>query len=71
MADDHHRGYGRATQSDVYRAGLSGTRPAVPVDAEATMAANRAAFARGQICQRVNAARLAAMVASAPAPPAR
>ncbi|MCD2440695.1 alpha-hydroxy-acid oxidizing protein [Agromyces sp. SYSU K20354] len=77
MADDD-RGYGRATQSEVYRAGLSGTRPAVPVDvdaleraarkavsaeafvylaggagAEATMAANRAAFARRQIWPRV------------------
>ena len=78
MADDDHRGYGRATQSEVYRAGLSGTRPAVPVDldaleraarkavsseafaylaggagAEATMAANRAAFTRWQIWPRV------------------
>ena len=78
MADDDHRGYGRATQSEVYRAGLSGIRPAVPVDfdaleraarkavsaeafaylaggagAEATMAANRAAFARWQIWPRV------------------
>lgn len=77
MADDD-RGYARATQSEVYRAGLSGTRPAVPVDvdaleraarravsaeafaylaggagAEATMAANRAAFARWQIWPRV------------------
>ncbi|GAA1800886.1 alpha-hydroxy-acid oxidizing protein [Agromyces neolithicus] len=78
MADDDNRGYGRATQSEVYRAGLSGTRPAVPVDvvaleraarkavsaeafaylaggagAEATMAANRAAFGRWQIWPRV------------------
>lgn len=77
MADDD-RGYGRATQSEVYRAGLSGIRPKVPVDvdeleraarkavsaeafaylaggagAEATMAANRAAFARRQIWPRV------------------
>lgn len=77
MADDD-RGYGRATQSEVYRAGLSGIRPAVPVDldaleraarkavsaeafaylaggagAEATMAANRAAFGRRQIWPRV------------------
>ncbi|GAA1793011.1 alpha-hydroxy-acid oxidizing protein [Agromyces lapidis] len=77
MSDDG-RGYGRATQSEVYRAGLSGIRPAVPVDvhaleraarkavsaeafaylaggagAEATMAANRAAFARRQIWPRV------------------
>ena len=43
MADDDHRGYGRATQSDVYRAGLSGTRPAVPVDAEALEGAARKA----------------------------
>ena len=78
MADDDQRGYGRAAQSEVYRAGLSGTRPAVPVDvdaleraarkavsseafaylaggagAEATMATNRAAFARWQIWPRV------------------
>ena len=77
MADDD-RGYGRSAQSEVYRAGLSGTRPAVPVDAdaleraarkavsseafaylaggagaEATMAANRAAFARHRIWPRV------------------
>lgn len=77
MADDD-RGYGRATQSEVYRAGLSGIRPKVPVDVdeleraarkavsaeafaylaggagtEATMAANRAAFARRQIWPRV------------------
>ena len=75
---DAHRGYARAVQSDVYRAGLSGTKPAVPVDqealeraarkaaspeafaylaggagAEATMAANRAAFGRWQIWPRV------------------
>ncbi len=75
---DAHRGYVRAVQSDVYRAGLSGTKPAVPVDqealeraarkaaspeafaylaggagAEATMAANRAAFGRWQIWPRV------------------
>lgn len=78
MADDDHRGYGRAAQSEVYRAGVSGTRPAVPVGvdaleraarkavsseafaylaggagAEATMAANRAAFDRWQIWPRV------------------
>lgn len=72
------RGFGRATQSDVYRAGLSGVRPKVPVDAqsleraakravsaeafaylaggagaEATMAANRAAFDRWRIWPRV------------------
>ncbi|MFE6967679.1 alpha-hydroxy-acid oxidizing protein [Agromyces sp. NPDC057679] len=42
MADDD-RGYGRATQSEVYRAGLSGIRPAVPVDAEALERAARKA----------------------------
>lgn len=72
------RGFARDVQSEVYRAGLSGIRPAVPVDfdaleraarkavsteafaylaggagAEATMAANRAAFARRQIWPRV------------------
>ena len=75
---DAHRGYARTVQSEVYRAGVSGTRPAVPVDgealeraarkatsaeafaylaggagAEATMAANRAAFARWQVWPRV------------------
>ena len=78
MAEDDHRGYGRSTQSEVYRAGVSGRRPAVPVDvdaleraarkavsaeafaylaggagAEATMAANRAAFGRWSIWPRV------------------
>ena len=68
----------RTVQSEVYRAGVSGTKPAVPVDgdaleraarkaisaeafaylaggagAEATMAANRAAFARWQVWPRV------------------
>ena len=43
MADDDHRGYGRATQSEVYRAGLSGTRPAVPVDVDALERAARKA----------------------------
>lgn len=72
------RGFARDVQSEVYRAGLSGIRPAVPVDhdaleraarkavsaeafaylaggagAEATMAANRAAFARRRIWPRV------------------
>src|SRR5688500_10618382 len=76
MSDN--RGFARDVQSEVYRAGLSGTRPAVPVDgaaleraarkalsaegfaylaggagAEATMAANRAAFARWAIWPRV------------------
>jgi lactate 2-monooxygenase len=76
MSDN--RGFARDVQSEVYRAGLSGTRPAVPVDgvaleraarkaisaeafaylaggagAEATMAANRAAFARWRIWPRV------------------
>ena len=75
---DAHRGYARTVQSEVYRAGVSGTKPAVPVDgealeraarkatsaeafaylaggagAEATMAANRAAFARWQVWPRV------------------
>ncbi|GAA1956670.1 alpha-hydroxy-acid oxidizing protein [Agromyces allii] len=77
MSDDE-RGFGRATQSEVYRAGLSGDRPKVPVDvaalevaakktlsaeafaylaggagAEATMAANRAAFDRWRVWPRV------------------
>ena len=77
MADEN-RGYVRTVQSEVYRAGVSGTKPAVPVDldaleraarkavsadafaylaggagSEATMAANRAAFARWQIYPRV------------------
>ena len=43
MADDDHRGYGRATQSEVYRAGVSGTRPAVPVDVDALERAARKA----------------------------
>ncbi|MFF2272504.1 alpha-hydroxy-acid oxidizing protein [Agromyces sp. NPDC058136] len=43
MADDD-RGYGRARQSEVYRAGLSGIRPAVPVDAEALERAARKAL---------------------------
>lgn len=76
MSDN--RGFARDVQSEVYRAGLSGTRPAVPVDgsaleraarkavsgeafaylaggagAEATMAANRAAFGRWSIWPRV------------------
>jgi lactate 2-monooxygenase len=75
---DAHRGYARTVQSEVYRAGVSGTKPAVPVDgealeraarkatsaeafaylaggagAEATMAANRVAFARWQVWPRV------------------
>ena len=75
---DAHRGYARAVQSEVYRAGVSGAKPAVPVDyaaleraarkatsaeafayfaggagAEATMAANRAAFDRWQVWPRV------------------
>jgi lactate 2-monooxygenase len=33
------RGISRRTQSDVYRAGISGARPAVPVDADALQAA--------------------------------
>ncbi|GAA1840106.1 alpha-hydroxy-acid oxidizing protein [Agromyces salentinus] len=78
MSDADDRGIGRAVQSEVYRAGLSGTRPTVPVDsvaleraarkattaeafaylaggagAEATMAANRAAFDRWRIWPRV------------------
>ncbi|GAA1760299.1 alpha-hydroxy-acid oxidizing protein [Agromyces humatus] len=43
MADDDHRGYGRATQSEVYRAGVSGTRPAVPVATDALERAARKA----------------------------
>jgi lactate 2-monooxygenase len=75
---DATRGFARAVQSEVFRAGLSGTRPSVPVDprrlaraakraipadafaylaggagSEATMAANRAAFARWGIWPRV------------------
>ncbi|MBY6062056.1 alpha-hydroxy-acid oxidizing protein [Microbacterium esteraromaticum] len=71
------RGISRRTQSDIYRAGISGERPAVPIDAaalrsaaqaaltpeayayvaggagaEATMAANRAAFDRWQVWPR-------------------
>lgn len=46
MADDAARGYGRATQSEVYRAGLGGVKPAVPVDAAALeRAAKRAVSA--------------------------
>lgn len=76
MSDN--RGFARDVQSEIYRSGLSGTRPAVPVDgvaleraarkavsaeafaylaggagSEATMAANRAAFARWRIWPRV------------------
>ena len=75
---DAQRGYARVVQSEVYRAGVGGTKPAVPVDnseleqaarkaisaeafaylaggagGEATMAANRAAFARWQVWPRV------------------
>lgn len=75
---DASRGVARAVQSEIYRAGLSGTRPAVPVDpaglesaarkalpaeafasfaggagSEATMSANRDAFARRSIWPRV------------------
>jgi len=32
MSDTDDRGFGRATQSEVYRAGLSGSHPKVPVD---------------------------------------
>lgn len=39
-----HRGISRRTQSDIYRAGISGTRPAVPVDAVALKAAARKAL---------------------------
>lgn len=71
------RAISRRTQSDIYRAGISGERPAVPIDAtalqsaaqatltpeayaylaggagaEATMAANRAAFDRWQVWPR-------------------
>ncbi|WP_179409765.1 alpha-hydroxy-acid oxidizing protein [Microbacterium esteraromaticum] len=71
------RGISRRTQSDIYRAGISGERPAVPIDAtalqsaaqaaltpeayayvaggagaEATVAANRAAFGRWQVWPR-------------------
>ena len=35
------RGISRRTQSEIYRAGISGTRPRVPVDAEALEAAAR------------------------------
>jgi lactate 2-monooxygenase len=75
---DAQRGYARVVQSEVYRAGVGGTKPAVPVEqaaleqaarkaisaeafaylaggagGEATMAANRAAFARWQVWPRV------------------
>ncbi|HEU0182050.1 MAG TPA: alpha-hydroxy-acid oxidizing protein, partial [Agromyces mariniharenae] len=75
---DAQRGYARVVQSEVYRAGVGGAKPAVPVDhealeraarkaisaeafayleggagAEATMAANRAAFSRWQVWPRV------------------
>ena len=39
-----HRGISRRTQSDIYRAGISGTRPAVPIDAVALKAAARKAL---------------------------
>lgn len=39
-----HRGISRRTQSDIYRAGISGTRPAVPVDAVALKGAARKAL---------------------------
>jgi len=38
------RGSSRRTQSEIYRAGISGTRPAVPVDPEALEAAARKAL---------------------------
>ena len=38
------RGISRRTQSDIYRAGISGTRPAVPIDAVALKAAARKAL---------------------------
>ena len=38
------RGSSRRTQSEIYRAGISGTRPAVPVDADALEAAARKAL---------------------------
>src|SRR6478609_4446128 len=38
------RGISRRTQSDIYRAGISGTKPRVPVDAEALEAAARKAL---------------------------
>ncbi|SFR68066.1 lactate 2-monooxygenase [Agromyces sp. CF514] len=78
MSEADERGFGRAAQSEVYRAGLSGVHPKVPVDggaleraakktlspaafaylaggagAEATMAANRAAFDRWRVWPRV------------------
>ena len=40
---DAHRGYARTVQSEVYRAGVSGTKPAVPVDGEALERAARRA----------------------------
>ncbi|GAA2031017.1 lactate 2-monooxygenase [Agromyces tropicus] len=43
MADEN-RGFARAVQSEVYRAGLSGTRPAVPVDLDALERAARKAL---------------------------
>lgn len=38
------RGISRRTQSDIYRAGISGAKPAVPIDAEALEAAARRAM---------------------------
>lgn len=40
------RGISRRTQSDVFRAGISGERPAVPVDVDALDAAARAALSK-------------------------
>ncbi|WP_309491601.1 alpha-hydroxy-acid oxidizing protein [Microbacterium sp. Se5.02b] len=39
-----HRGISRRTQSDIYRAGISGTRPAVPIDAAGLETAARKAL---------------------------
>ncbi|MFK3677721.1 alpha-hydroxy-acid oxidizing protein [Microbacterium sp. NPDC090218] len=39
-----HRGISRRTQSDIYRAGISGTRPVVPIDAAGLEAAARKAL---------------------------
>jgi len=39
-----HRGISRRTQSDIYRAGISGTKPAVPIDPAALEAAARKAL---------------------------
>ena len=43
-APEAARGISRRTQSDIYRAGISGTRPLVPVDTQALEDAARRAL---------------------------